>query len=107
MFYYFNELLSDLSNTEVMVFSFIHAIYYRNLNEGEERFFVCSNDYISERLKITQPTISKSIKTLSEKGYIKVEYKTNSVGQVRYITPTLIDLKEIFSTDIYNNFMGL
>ena len=58
MFYYFNELLSDLSNTEVMVFSFIHAIYYRNLNENEERFFVCSNDYISERLKITQPTTS-------------------------------------------------
>lgn len=98
MFYYFNELLGELSTNEVMVFSFIHAIYYRSLNENEVRYFICSNDYIADKLKISQPTISKSLKTLHQLGYIDVLYQPTATGQLRFIVPKLVDLSDIFGT---------
>ena len=95
MFYFFEELTAELSITECIIFSLIHSIYYRNLQEGEERCFFASNNYIAERLGLSKRTVITALQKLKELGYIEVNYHEDENRVVnRTIVPRLIDLKQ-------------
>ena len=93
MFYFFEELTSELSLSECLVFSLIHSIYFRPLQEGEERVFYASNNYIATRLGVSKRTVGYALKALEEKGYIVQNYYQTDMGTtLRTITPKAVDV---------------
>ena len=100
MFYFYNELLPELSITECLVYSFIHAVYYRRLNEGESREFYASNKYISSALGLSRRTIMISLRKLEEKNFIMVKYlEREENNTTRLITPRLINVEGILKKE--------
>ena len=100
MFYFFNELTDELTVSECLVYSFIHAIYYRTLSGGEERYFSASNSYIASQLGLSSRTVITLISKLEKKGYLEVirSVDENDVPE-RFIIPKLIDLNRCFNTE--------
>lgn len=100
MFYFYNELLPELSITECLVYSFIHAVYYRRLSEGESREFYASNKYISSTLGLSRRTIMISLRKLEEKNFINVKYLEGEENNTtRLITPRLINVEGILKKE--------
>lgn len=97
MFYYYNELTTDLTTTECMLYSFIHAIYYRRMQQGEQRSFYGSNNFISEQLGISRRTVIETLKTLEKKKYIKIHYSPDKTK--RLIVPKLVNFEDVFQNE--------
>lgn len=95
MFYYYNELVPELSITECMVYSFIHAIYYRRLQQEEQRKFYGTNAFIVQKLGLSRGTVISTLKRLERKGFIAITYSEDQTQ--RTITPKMVDIQEIMA----------
>ncbi len=68
---------SDLNTTEMAIYGFIYSMSF------QKGYCYAKNEYIQNGLKISKPTLNRSLKTLINKGFIKKEYK----GKIRHLIP--------------------
>jgi len=85
---YYISLTREIKNDKTL--PSLAKLLYGDICTLAKKCGVCfaTNEYFAKEYSVSRRTISRNIKALQERGFIKVEVKINEYGcRLRYITP--------------------